>query len=211
MLPDILLIATLVTNFCILIFLIYYLISLRKREKEIEKKEQAVDTDYHHVVNEALTKERVILTDATSEADQIIKGANYLSDSSKQEVSNAIKILVSEIQKEGKLISLAFSSEYTASLKNLSQDSLKDFQTILVSLQLNLKKQIEDFHITLLPQVEKELDTYKKTRMEEIDKGVISIIQKASQDIFTKSISTKDHQDLIIQSLEKAKKEGIFD
>ena len=157
MLPDILLISTLASSIFILIFLIYYLWSFRKREKEIEKKESAVDTDYHHVVDEALSKERAIIDDATSEADQIIKGANYLSDTSKQEVSNAIKALVIEIQKEGKVISQAFASEYTSSFKNLSQESLKEFQIIMTSLQTDLKKQIEEFHQTLLPKIEKDI------------------------------------------------------
>jgi hypothetical protein len=211
MLPEVLLIITLATNILILIFLIYYIFSLRTREKKLEIQEDAVDTDYHHVVNEALNKERAILTDATSEADQIIKGANYLSNASKQEVSNAIRTLVLEIQKEGQIISQAFSSEYTSSLKGLSQQSLNEFQVIMTTLQNDLKKQINEFHITLMPQVEKELEAYKQTRLKEIDKAVTDIIQKASQDLFNKTISTTDHQNLIIQSLEKAKKEGVFD
>ncbi len=77
--------------------------------------------------------------------------------------------------------------------------------------ELFLKKQINDFHLTLLPQIEKELDAYKQVRMQEIDKVTIEIVQKASQDIFNKTISLTEHQNVITQSLDKAKKEGVFD
>lgn len=211
MLPELLLLVTLASNILILVFIAYYLIILHNKEKLLVKKENDIDSSYHHVVDEALNQERTILTDATSEADKIIAGAQYLSNSSKQDVGNAIKTLVAEIQKEGQIIAQAFSQEYSSSLKKLSGESLNDFQTIMSLLQTDLKKQIQDFHSTLLPQVEKELEIYKQTRMQEIDKTTAEIIQKASQEIFNKSISLTDHQNMIVQSLEKAKKEGVFD
>jgi hypothetical protein len=36
-------------------------------------------------------------------------------------------------------------------------------------------------------------------------------VQKASSEMFNKSISTEDHQKLLMESLEKAKSEGVFD
>lgn len=199
------------TDFLIVLFALYYLFRLRSREKNIEKKEHLIDSNYHHVVDEALSKERKILDDATVEADQIITGAQYLTHSSKEEVNHAIAALVSDIQKEGGTIAKSFATEYSTALQKLSSTSLNEFQTIMLALQMDLKKQIQDFHQTLLPAIEKELDEYKKARMVQIDKAVLDIIQKASQEIFNKSISITDHQAAVIQSLEKAKKEGVFD
>jgi len=93
----------------------------------------------------------------------------------------------------------------------LSQTSLSEFQTIMSGLQTDLKKQNRDFQDSLLPQIEKEVEYYKQSRMKEIDQAVEAIVQRASQEIFNKSLSLSDHQTLVIQSLEKAKKEGIFD
>jgi len=63
----------------------------------------------------------------------------------------------------------------------------------------------------LIPEIEKELETYKQQRMKSIDQTVMTIIQKASQEIFNKSLSAGDHQSIVIDALEKAKKEGVFD
>jgi len=211
MLPILQFTITLASSIFIFVFVFYYVLSLRDREKKVEKKENAIDSDYHHVVNEALSKERKIIDDATSEADQIIKQSEYLSESSKQEIDNAIKSVVTEIQKEGGLISNAFTKEYSASLKNLSNQSLKEFQSIMLQLQNDLKKQNKDFQDSLIPEIEKEIEDYKKAKMQQVDKTVNEIVQKAAQEIFNKSISLTDHQSIVIQSLEKAKKEGLFD
>lgn len=211
MLPILQFAITLASGILIFTFVLYYILSLRAREKVVQKKENKVDADYHHVVDEALSKERKIIDDATSQADQIIRQSKYLTESSKQDVDNAIKAVVTQIHKEGTNISSAFTKDYTASLQNLSNVSLKEFQTIMVQLQNDLKNQNKQFQQTLLPQIQKEIEEYKITKMKEIDQSVTGIVQKASQEIFNKSLSLTDHQNLVTQSLEKAKKEGIFD
>lgn len=211
MLPIIQLIATIASSVFVFIFVLYYFFSLKEREKKVKEKENAIDSDYHHVVDDALTKEKKILGDASNQADQIIRQSQYLTDSSKQEVSNAIKAVVADIQKEGGVIAHAFTQEYNTSLKNLSNESLKEFQAIMSQLQNDLKKQNKSFQESLLPEIEKEIEEYKKTRMQEIDQTIAGIIQKAAQEVFNKSISLSDHQNAVMQSLEKAKKEGVFD
>ena len=210
MLSNLLLSIVLASNLIILCFITYYLVSLKNTKKRVEKKENEIDSNYHHVVDEALSKERKILDDATNEADQIISNAKYLTNEEKQEIDNTIKNLVINLQKEGEAISHSFTSEYSASVKQMSTESLTEFKNIMIELQTGLRAQIQQFNQSLLPQAEKEIETYKASRMQEIDKAVTQIIQKASQDIFNKSISTQDHEKLIMESLEKAKKEGLF-
>ncbi len=211
MLPELQFILTLASNILIIVLVIYYFAVIKKKEKKIEKEQNEMDANYHHVVDETLSKERKIIDDATNEAGQIITQSKYLTTESQQEINNAVKYVVSNIQKNGEAITQAFAAEYTNSLRNMSASSLTEFQHVMSGLQLDLKRQIQDFQTTLLPQVEKELDTYKQTRMQEVDQAVIAIIQKASQEIFNKTVSMSDHQNAIIQSLERAKKEGVFE
>lgn len=211
MLPTLFVVTTYLADFLIFIAAFYYLTKLHQREKRVERKENAIDENYHHVVDDALSKERQILTDATKEATEIISGAQALTDSSRDSINHAVKVIVSDIQKEGSAIAQAFSTEYSTSLKKLTSDSLTEFQTVMTTLQTDLKQQIHDFHDSLLPEVERELEKYKQARISQIDKTVMSITQKASQDIFNKAIPLSDHQQLVIDALEKAKKEGVFD
>lgn len=211
MLPEFFIYASVITDVIIFLFITYYYFRVRSREKRIEKVENALDIKYHHVVDSTLSRERKILDDASTEASQIITGAQYITHSSKEDVDDAIKAIVQDISHEGQSIAHTFATEYAASLQKMSTDSLTQFHTIMANLQMDLQKQIKEFHDTLLPNVEKELESYKQERIKQIDQVVLGIVQKASQDIFNKSISLADHQQLVIQSLEKAKKEGIFD
>ena len=205
------LLVVIATNIVIFIIVGYYIHELRAREKKVLQKEHATDENYHHIVDEALSKERKILEDATQEADQIIAGADYISHTSKEDIDDAIKEFVAEIHKEAESITRSFTSEYSGSLKQLTLESLNEFHTVMTGMQTGLKQQIADFHTSLLPEIEKELETYKQQRMKSIDQTVMTIIQKASQEIFNKSLSAGDHQSIVIDALEKAKKEGVFD
>ena len=215
-------IVTLFADLLVFIFFAYYFLVFIHKEKEIEKKEQKIDTNYHEIVDDALSKERKILDDAsasshhivedaTTRADQIITGAEYVSKASKDTVDQALQKMVLTIEKEAVDTAQNFAKSYQASLQQLSASSLNDFQTVVKQLEIDLQKQSTTFHQTLFEQMKKDLDAYKVLRLQQTDQLITKIIQKASQEIFNKSISLSDHQNLVIESLEKAKKEGVFD
>lgn len=211
MLPTLFQLALASANVATLIFVGYYLLDLRKKEKLVDKKEKNIDTNYHEIVDDALSKERKILEDATHEADEIITGAEYISKSSREAVHDALSTMIFDIQKESGEIAHNFNITYANSLKQLTQDSLQDFQDVSKELKTDLEEQIKNFRETLLPNMEKELEAYKLSRMQEIEKSLSSIVQKVSQEVLNKSLSLTDHEALVIEALEKAKREGLFD
>ena len=77
-------------------------------------------------------------------------------------------------------------------------------------LEDGLRKQVSDFQTSMLPGLQKELDEYKAAKMKETDQMTQRIVQRVSQEVLNKSISLEDHQQILIDSLEKAKREGIF-
>jgi hypothetical protein len=203
-------IITLTADIFLFLFVGYYLFHLHKRERSLHEKEKKIDTNYHHVVDDALAKERQILDDAAREANQIMTGANYVKQGSQERVDHALEKIVTDVQQDSLKTSHTFMQSYQASMNELSVQSLKEFQDIIKGLQTDLQKQVSSFHETLLPALEKELEEYKQMRLKQTEQTVTRVVQKASQDILNKSISLEDHHTLIIQSLEKAKKEGVF-
>lgn len=198
-------------NLIIVLFLAYYLVKLRAKEKELEKKENKVDTNYHHIVDEALAKERKILEDASSEADKILTDAKYVNSSSQKIVDEALQKMIADIKAETSTAAEDFRKSYVASLQQIAATSLRDFQTVSKELQTDLEAQIKKFHESLLPNMEKELENYKQTRLKQAEQIITKVVQEASQQILNKSITFEDHQRLMTEALEKAKKEGLFD
>jgi len=198
-------------NLIIVCFIIYYFMQLRVREKAIEEKEKKVDTNYHQIVDDALSKERKILEDATTEADKILTDAKYVNSSSQKSVDQALEKMVGEIKTETDTTSKDFRKTYETSLQQIATTSLQNFQTVSKGLQTDLEAQIKKFHETLLPNMEKELESYKQSRLKQAEQVITKVVAEASQQILNKSISFEDHQRLMTESLEKAKQEGLFD
>ena len=213
---------TLLSNTLLLVFFLFYFLDLRGKEKKLQKKEQKTDTNYHEIVDDALSKERKILEDAnaeydhilkdaTNEADHIIKDAKYVSTSSQKAIDEALQKMIKDMEKQSVETAQAFLKSFQTSLQALSLQSTNDVRTVIHGLETDLKKQTEEFHQSLLPALSDEIEKYKQIRLKEIDKQVTVIIQKASAEILHKTITLSDHQNMVIESLEKAKTEGVFE
>ncbi len=263
MLPDLLFkIVTTTADFVIFVFVAYYFLILRTKEKTLDKKGSKIDTEYHQIVDDALTKERKILEDATSEASQILTDAKYINETSKETVNDALqkmsaesqkeitdiqketvekiheftnsyqaslkevmnaslsdfqkiaKDMQSELQQQQKSLleeTANFNTAHQTSLKQLSSSSLTEFQTIVKGMEQDLQKQIKEFHDAMLPALKKELEEYKAMRLKQAEQTITKVIQEVSQEVFNKSLSLEDHQKLLINSLEQAKKEKMLE
>lgn len=104
-----------------------------------------------------------------------------------------------------------FTSNYQNSIRQLAMVSFEDFQTVITQLKGDFQKQIRDFHEILLPSLQKEIAEYKEERLKQAEQSVNLIIKKVSQTVFNKTLTPQNHKDLIIASLDRARKEGIFD
>ncbi len=211
--------------------------ALEEKEKTIETSHrQIVDSSMakeKQILDGAMTQASQILETTTQQASQIIAGAQYTSQNSKTILDQAIKNMVLELQnissstklttdqtlqkiivdthKETLDTSHNFLNSYSSTLKEVTKTSISDLQIVVKNLEVDLQKQISEFNQTLLPKLEKDVDEYKQLRLKQAEQTVNRIIQKASIEIFGKMISFTDHQDIMIKSLERAKKEGIFE
>jgi hypothetical protein len=197
-------------NLAIFIICGYYLLKIRSKENELEKKTGVVDANYHQIVDNALSKERIILNDAAAEADKILVDAEYVKKSAEAAVDKALQQMVANIQSESTKTAGNFMSSYSNSLSGLANNSLTDFKTVAKTLEGDLQKQMQEFRDTLLPNLEKELENYKQIRLKQSEELINRIVQTAAEEIFNKSISLEDHQKLLFDCLEKAKAEGVF-
>jgi len=235
---------TVVFDLVIVVFVAFYLMGVRNKEKNIDKREGKLESDYSEIVGNGMARERQILDNAvnqsnqimqiaTHQANQVLAGAQYISQTSKASLDNALQRMVVDVEnvsssskmaldqalqkivvdvhKEAYTSGNAFTASYQASLKQITTLSLSGFQNVTSELELALQQQIRDFRQQLLANLEKEIETYKTAKMHRIEQVSNNIVQKTAQEILNKSLSLEDHQNLVIKSLERAKKDGLFD
>ena len=61
-----------------------------------------------------------------------------------------------------------------------------------------------------IDQTEKSIDNYKKEKLNEIDEKIFQIIEDVAKKTIGKSIDLSLHEELVVQALEKAKKENFL-
>ncbi|HWY78764.1 MAG TPA: hypothetical protein VNW29_00230 [Candidatus Sulfotelmatobacter sp.] len=203
-------ILTIAADLVIFIFVWYYLWGLHSKEKAIEKERLKIDDNYHHIVDEALAKERKILDDATREATQIISKTEFVTETSQESVGQALTKMEGAIEQNAENATDVFTKTYSASLQKIAGQSLINLQAITKTMEAELDKQSKEYRASLLPRLEKELEEYKKIRLQQAERTINQVIQEVSQEVLNKSLSLDDHHRLLIESLEKAKKEGVF-
>lgn len=59
-------------------------------------------------------------------------------------------------------------------------------------------------------QMGEELERYKKQRMERVDEIVKDMVMRVARDVMGDSLSTSEHETLVMKALEEAKKKNVF-
>lgn len=94
----------------------------------------------------------------------------------------------------------------TSALKEIN--SFRDsVERLTVSSEALVKKKIDSDYET----AKKEIESYKENELKKIDNGIYALLEKISMLALGKALNLSDQEDLIIKSLEKAKKEGVFE
>lgn len=200
--------------------LVAYLRALKK-VTEIKSKKRSIEDEAaleaDKIITEARNQASQIIQESQTKASAIVKEAGVLNEQVKNQILTEISQVTNEYAKSYQEVLAKAKTDVIKIVSNISDDVKKEasleIQTMRQALtqevaaaQAATKKAIEDS----LSKVEGEVESYKKARFERIDKAVLDIIRQVSQRVIGRSLSTEEKEDLIIKSLEEAKKENVF-
>ena len=169
------------------------------------------------LLSDAQVSANQIVKDATSKAEAIVKGAQNIDVSQQQMI---VKALEAQSQK--------YIALYQTSLKAIEQQALsavqgapeeikKGIQAQINLVGQNLSKELvgtqNQFRIamdTAYKNMQIDLESYKKAKINKVDENVLEAIESIAQEVIARSIPVEDHEQLILKSLDQAKKEGLF-
>ena len=206
------------SNLIIFVFVGFYLWRLNKdssklesKAKDLSKKEEEITAQYRQMVDQIHKKEAEVLENATQQAKIIINNSHKISDSSKESIDNALKKMVADIQDQASKSSIDHVNNYKNYLNQISEKSLTNFQGITQKFESEMQTQMQEFRKSLLPGIQNELEEYKSQQLRTAEEKIEKIVQQVAQEVFNRSLTTEEHKQLIIRSLERSKKEGVFD
>lgn len=200
--------------------------SVFKKESEIldSANEKALDilqkanNEALSVVEEARAKVRTLETKISFDEEAFQQLLKTQQDS-------IIKAVSDHLQK----ITTSVLSNYQETLRKTTEADLSVFRTSTVDLEKTARDEVESFKNLLEKETigtqrdvaqkireaytaaQDEIKTYRAERLTEIDDHIGEIILAVSQRVIGKALSLENHRDLVISSLERAKKEGFFE
>lgn len=144
------------------------------------------DSKHHahddHLLNKHVAKK--IEEEAGEKLDKMITAA---AESLEREIRVQLTKLVDRADSQ--------SREMTQFVANQEEAIVKESQVMVANI---------------VAKAEKEADVYRQNQIDKVSGQINSIVSSAAKDVLGRSISISEHEDLVSQALERAKKDKFF-
>lgn len=186
----------------------------------LEQKGGVVDQQYQELLN-TLKKEAEMAAAALSDIQSLRE--NLVS-----EIENKLKVVGEQavvlLAKE----SAQFDQEYKTMITTIKQDYVKKADETLKIIEKIPEQELTDFSNILKKETveaqsvidkrvqeqfeksQQEIQKYKEEKLKEVDRSINKIIIQVAGEVIGKTLSLSEHEKLVFDALESAKREGFF-
>lgn len=215
--------------FVFFIFLLGYIFSkLRHSNDEISGVNPAAYQKALYLLDNAKKESLKIYKDSQNRAKKIMEEAYTFKSDTKEDFDNNLKKITKTQLKDfdsflkNELASFESgitkeSSEALKILSNLSKDlkkevteSIDDLKDTIIKETVDSQKLIDTKVAEAYTQIQKELEDYKKKEVDKINSQISNLLVDVASKSFGVSFSVNQHQDVILNLLEEAKKRDLL-
>ena len=194
------------------------------KQEQLDK-EAEINKKTAEILEKAESDYTKITSDANQRAREIIAKAKLVKKNTEKSLLQTFKELDKEQKKMIKKTTHDIFKKYHLNIKDENIDNINIQNNISKDIETYSKNRIEEYKNSTLREtamsqnaleekieeeyetIENKLKNQKAKKLKEIDNNIHEIIRETAKATLGKIISTKDHKDLIIEALEKAKKE----
>lgn len=210
------------------VFLIFAVNKLMKKHKQIKATEPDMSTGYKKVLLEANQHAKNLMYQTTVEAINILQGAKATNEKIEENLDTVLQGIALTDIKSLKKTTSNYEKEYQLSLQNINAQIDQVTKTVLENTQKTYNERLEKFTADLLKSAistqetvdkktaemvaiaEADIAGYKKAQFEKIETDAKKLLEKIYRDVLRTSITENMQMELIMKSLEDAKKDGLF-
>lgn len=202
---------------------VFLLIRLGKSEKDKLFLQSKIKDHASEILKEAHEKRIKIMQDAVTQAGDIVKNSQLLSNevrdqlnSDMQEMRKKQFDILSQRQQQLSKFYDDFEKEsrklifdqFKLMVKNMEEftvEGIKELREDIEKERQSVNKQIDQKVEDENKRSQKAIEDYKLEQIKKIDKRVFEILQVLTRDILGKSLTLKDHEELIQKALSQMK------
>lgn len=214
----------------IVVLTIYFLRMIKKLQSEIQaRSKDETSKKILSLSEETRNKAIRIIDEANSKALDIIQRAHLFSGISNDYFNDELKAVTERKLNVFEKTTEDFIKVYQTVLNELKSKNVEIFQNVSKNIEASTLDEIKKFKSIIEKETiasqnlvkkkidyeyslaKKDIEVYKQSELKIVDEKIYEILETISKLVLGKAIQLSQHEDLIIESLAKAKKEGMFD
>jgi len=217
-----------IASLILLTVTLVYLYHLYSEERDFQKQQERVNHDAHIILELAQKKANGMIEEATLAAKHLIIDAEYVRNDLAKHIEQSIETVGTSAVELFKKDSKDIDEQYKHVFAQLKKEYTQQTQEALTSLQKlavaeldtfskNLKKETLNSQVFIGARIneefetkQKEIESYKSQRMKQVDQTINALIAKVAEEVLGKVIPIDEHEQLVLEALENAKKEEVF-
>lgn len=202
---------------------VFLLIRLGKSEKDKLFLQSKIKDHASDVLKEAHEKRLKIMQDAVNQAGDIIKNSQLLTGEVKDKINEDMQEMrkkqfdiltqrqqqltrfYEDFEKESRNLIFDQFKQMVKNMENFTSDGIKELREDIEKERQTVNKQIELKIQEENKRAQKAVEEYKIEQIKKIDKRVFDILQALTRDILGRSLTLKDHEELIQKALVQMK------
>jgi F0F1-type ATP synthase membrane subunit b/b' len=214
-----------IIGFSLFIYAAYRLKELNNKIDDVKKEEKDRWRDLEIQAQKDYQK---IIESANKKAQEIILQATQISHEGTTRFQNSVNEMLESQKKVLSSTSTSLAKKHEDEIIGLNDQILNLLTNIYKDIEVAAVKDLETYKQLLIQQtfdaeslaqkriadeyakLEKEIQEKREQKLKELDDNIYKVLTNVSKEIIGKSIDTSSQQELIIKSLEKAKKEGAL-
>jgi flagellar biosynthesis/type III secretory pathway protein FliH len=194
----------------------------------LEQEEKNAGKKWMELESKSYRDYQEIIQSANKKAEEIILQATELKEDTGSNFQNSVNMLLEEQEKLLKDASSALSKKFQEQAEEVNHNNVEMLSNIYKDIEKNAEESYSEYKELIKKQtfeaeriaqekirgeyskLEQEVKEYREKMMQKVNDDIFKILLNVSKTVIGKSLSFKDQQDLIINSLAQAKKENLI-
>jgi hypothetical protein len=210
------------------VLFLYSFKQLRKFDKKNKIENAQEDKRWLELEEKAQKDYQAILEMANKRAEEIIFQATQIKNDTDNIFNSAFQALLENEKQALEKSATTLSNRHLEEIAKLNSESIALITKIYKDFELTTKADLERYKTAISQQtfeaekiaaqrmkdeyikLEKEIIDRRTQKLQELDTNIYRVLTILSKDIIGKVLDFSEHEDLVVQSLDRAKKEGVI-
>lgn len=218
MLPQqILLLLVLADVFLLALIGIYAFYSYYSKLSQIHKEQEEAHKKAETILAQAQERAMTIMERVEQKSEEILTHSELFKADLDASFKSALKHAIEKYLELLDRYSKQFVVDYEKLLTSVKDNSLKQANQGIFNIEQEINKELNESRIALqavmassLDKTRGQIEAYKQEQMRKVESSAETLVVSLAKELLRINLTSKDHDKLVIQALEKAKEQGMF-